>query len=59
MSEKNASKEFELEWIQLRKDLNMEVGETSREKFLRKFKSNPAVPIGNTLSNCNFLIIFQ
>lgn len=38
----------ELEWIQMRRDFDADRQgiETTREKFLRKFKSNPLVPVG-------------
>lgn len=38
----------ELEWIQMKKDFDSERAneETAKEKFMRKFKANPLVPIG-------------
>lgn len=38
----------ELEWIQMRRDFDADRQgiETTKEKFLRKFKSNPLVPVG-------------
>lgn len=36
----------DLDWVQLRKDLRDHGYETSKEKFKRKFNSNPLVPIG-------------
>lgn len=36
----------ELEWIQMRKHLLNEELETPKEKFIRKFKQSPLVPIG-------------
>lgn len=39
--------EAELEWIQMVKDIdNLPKAETQKEKFMRKFKQNPFVPIG-------------
>lgn len=46
MAQPNAVSQPELEWIQMRKDFSEDQIETSREKFLRKFKQNPLVPIG-------------
>ena len=47
-SESTARAAQELEWIQMRKDFDADRQgiETTREKFMRKFKSNPLVPIG-------------
>jgi hypothetical protein len=38
----------QLEWIQMKSDFDKDRQgiETTREKFMRKFKSNPLVPIG-------------
>lgn len=36
----------ELEWIQMKRAIGSVEVETSSEKFMRKFKSNPLVPIG-------------
>ncbi|XP_055911874.1 HIG1 domain family member 2A, mitochondrial [Eupeodes corollae] len=38
--------EGELDWIQMRKDFESLRPETTREKMIRKIKSNPVVPIG-------------
>ncbi|CRL04056.1 CLUMA_CG017169, isoform A [Clunio marinus] len=41
----------ELEWIQMRKEFSADSGvETNKEKFIRKFKSNPLVPTGCLLT---------
>lgn len=39
----------ELEWIQMKKDFDLERAneESAKDKFIRKFKQNPLVPIGN------------
>lgn len=50
MAQPNSINQQELEWIQMRKDFNEDKIETSREKFMRKFKQNPLVPIGELLS---------
>lgn len=45
----SAASQPELEWIQMKKDFDAERidgVETAREKFMRKFKQNPLVPIG-------------
>lgn len=39
----------ELEWIQMRKDFDKEQIETGKEKFIRKFKQNPLIPIGESI----------
>lgn len=44
--------EVQLEWIQMRKDFNEDRIESPREKFMRKFKQNPLVPIGEFISAC-------
>lgn len=51
MAQPNAVDQSELEWVQLRRDIYDQV-ETPREKFMRKFKQAPLVPIGefNSLS---------
>lgn len=36
----------ELEWIQMRKDFDKDQIETGQEKFMRKFKQNPLIPVG-------------
>jgi hypothetical protein len=43
-----ATGQAELEWIQMRRDFDADRQgiETTREKFLRKFRSNPLVPVG-------------
>lgn len=41
-----AAVQQELEWIQLKKDFGTTEIETGSDKFLRKFKQNPFVPIG-------------
>lgn len=41
-----ASTSPELEWIQMRKDFDKDQIETGKEKFIRKFKQNPLIPIG-------------
>ncbi|XP_055846731.1 HIG1 domain family member 2A, mitochondrial [Episyrphus balteatus] len=38
--------EADLDWIQMKKDFDSMRPETTREKMLRKMKSNPVVPIG-------------
>lgn len=38
----------ELEWIQMRRAIGSVDAETTREKFIRKMKSNPLVPIGES-----------
>lgn len=38
----------ELDWIQLKKDMGP-VGETFADKFMRKVKENPVVPVGKFL----------
>lgn len=43
----------ELEWIQMRQAIGSVDVETTKEKFLRKIKSNPLVPIGEILKCCN------
>lgn len=49
--------EAQLEWIQMRKDFNEDHNETAREKFMRKFKQNPLVPIGEFCLVFGMLII--
>lgn len=39
----------ELEWIQMRKDFDKDQIETGKEKFIRKFKQNPLIPIGESV----------
>lgn len=53
MSEKpNENEDFEFKWIQSRKDaLESYNEETGGGKFLRKFKENPYVPIGEVIIN--------
>lgn len=41
--------ESDLEWIQLRKNLENDHVETIMEKFNRKFKQNPLIPIGEKM----------
>uniref|UniRef100_A0A1B6EH42 HIG1 domain-containing protein n=1 Tax=Clastoptera arizonana TaxID=38151 RepID=A0A1B6EH42_9HEMI len=36
----------ELQWIKLRKDIGLVDEESIKEKFIRKFKESPLVPIG-------------
>lgn len=45
----------ELEWIQMKKDFDTERAheESGKEKFIRKFKQNPLVPIGKHLIKCS------
>lgn len=51
MSEK-PNEDFEFKWIQSRKDaLESYNEETGGGKFLRKFKENPYVPIGEVIIN--------
>ncbi|XP_063231253.1 HIG1 domain family member 2A, mitochondrial [Bacillus rossius redtenbacheri] len=38
--------EQDIDWVQLRKDMDSIRVETIQEKFERKFKENPFVPIG-------------
>jgi ribosomal protein L39E len=42
-------KQPELEWIQMKKEFDIEHAkeEGAKEKFIRKFKQNPLVPVGN------------
>lgn len=42
--------ETKLEWIQMKEDFEKDAVETGQEKFIRKFKSNPLVPVGELLS---------
>lgn len=53
MSEKpNEDEAFEFNWIQSRKDaLESYNEETGGGKFLRKFKENPYVPLGEVIIN--------
>ncbi|KAG5682721.1 hypothetical protein PVAND_012055 [Polypedilum vanderplanki] len=47
--EATIAKQPELEWIQMKKDFDNERAheeESAKEKFIRKFKQNPLVPIG-------------
>ncbi|XP_070495730.1 HIG1 domain family member 2A, mitochondrial [Chironomus tepperi] len=48
MTQQEAHSQPELEWIQMKKDFDSERAneETAKEKFIRKFKANPLVPIG-------------
>lgn len=47
MSQSNASaSQPELEWIQLKKDFDADRVESPQDKFIRKFKQNPLVPLG-------------
>uniref|UniRef100_T1GWP0 HIG1 domain-containing protein n=1 Tax=Megaselia scalaris TaxID=36166 RepID=T1GWP0_MEGSC len=51
----------ELDWIQLRKDMGP-VGETFSDKFMRKVKENPVVPVGclaTTMALCYGLYNFR
>lgn len=42
-----SEKEPEFDWVQLHNEIhNQQSGESSQEKFLRKVKENPFVPIG-------------
>lgn len=41
----------ELEWIQMRRAIGSVDAETTSEKFMRKLKSNPLVPIGERREN--------
>lgn len=41
-----AQSDPELEWIQMRRQINSVDAETTREKFARKFKENPLIPVG-------------
>lgn len=41
-----AASNVELEWIQMRKDFDADGMESPRDKFMRKFKQNPLVPVG-------------
>lgn len=45
----STSSQPELEWIQMRQDFDKDKMESPRDKFLRKFKQNPLVPIGALL----------
>ncbi|XP_067000928.1 HIG1 domain family member 2A, mitochondrial [Anabrus simplex] len=45
--EESLGLEPEFDWLQLKQDIDSRVNqETTREKFVRKFKENPLVPIG-------------
>lgn len=46
MSKSNATDEEEFDWVQFKKDYAVTRVETQKEKFVRKFKENPMVPIG-------------
>jgi hypothetical protein len=46
MSQQKSPGTSELEWVQLQKDMDKLRGETAREKFVRKIKDNPVVPVG-------------
>ncbi|KAJ8876202.1 hypothetical protein PR048_024112 [Dryococelus australis] len=39
-------KQEEFDWVQLRKDMDSIRVESTQEKFARKFKENPFVPVG-------------
>lgn len=42
----------DLDWVQLRREMGtVQHGETTGQKFSRKFSENPFVPIGNVLFN--------
>ena len=41
-----ATADSDLEWIQMRRDFNEIQVESGAQKFVRKFKQNPMVPIG-------------
>lgn len=55
MAQPNAVTENELEWIQMKKDLDAQHMETTREKMARKLNQNPLVPIGELylIAYCN------
>ncbi|KAK9879112.1 hypothetical protein WA026_003955 [Henosepilachna vigintioctopunctata] len=42
----------QFDWVQLRKDMGTKVVETQSEKFIRKLKENPLVPIGCIVTSC-------
>ncbi|KAJ9580985.1 hypothetical protein L9F63_023834 [Diploptera punctata] len=45
--DKEELNEAQFDWIQLRREIRENVStETTEEKFIRKFKENPFVPIG-------------
>lgn len=47
MSSSPASEEMEFDWVQLHQDMEKVMRtESAGEKFMRKFKENPLVPIG-------------
>lgn len=47
----SSSSSPELEWIQMRRDFDKDRIETGKEKFIRKFKQNPLIPIGKFIIN--------
>lgn len=45
-----SEEEVEFDWVQLHQDMEkLMKTETAAEKFLRKFKANPLVPIGKLI----------
>ncbi|KAK7793544.1 hypothetical protein R5R35_000385 [Gryllus longicercus] len=54
MENKNDSSSTDLsqfDWLQLKKDIDSEMKiESTEQKFIRKFKENPLVPIGCTVT---------
>ncbi|KAJ4439215.1 hypothetical protein ANN_07334 [Periplaneta americana] len=42
----DGEKESEFDWLQLHNEIHTTTDETTQEKFLRKVKENPFVPIG-------------
>lgn len=49
MVEKQPYDNVEFDWIQLSSDLDPTVYETFIEKWTRKFKENPFVPVGECI----------
>jgi hypothetical protein len=54
-SESQSERESEFDWLQLRDEIHIQDSvESTRDKFLRKVKENPLVPIGIYQHNLTF-----